>query len=348
MPTISIIVPIYNVDQYLHKCIDSILNQSFQQFELLLINDGSTDQSGEICDEYSLIDDRIRVIHKENGGVSSARNIGIDMADGEYIAFVDPDDTIDPNMYEVLLNSAASFCADMTVCPIKTINEITGSESVSQVWKEVDCVLDRHVIHEKILPSILQQKVYSLVSSVNKLYRKTLFDQSGVRFDERKHHSEDALLNFTLITKIESLVFVNEPLYNYFIRPRDSLTQKIREDFYEYILDNKQFMIQICKTNGLNAYEKTVINHFTNVAINYIQVIVNSDLPNKRKLEIVSTIVNDDQFHQDIGKYHAPSLFLKLLKYMCLLKSEKLLFLMTYSKGRLQRTGYKKIGDPIS
>ena len=101
-PKISIIVPVYNVEKYIHKCINSILDQSLTEFELILVDDGSPDRSGEICDEYSKKDNRIKVIHKSNGGVSSARNIGIDKACGEYIGFVDPDDYIDVNMYERL------------------------------------------------------------------------------------------------------------------------------------------------------------------------------------------------------------------------------------------------------
>ena len=97
---ISIIVPIYNVELYLEKCIESIINQTYKDIEVILINDGSTDKSGIICDKYAKIDDRIIVLHKENGGVSSARNKGLDIAKGDYIAFVDPDDYIEPNMYE--------------------------------------------------------------------------------------------------------------------------------------------------------------------------------------------------------------------------------------------------------
>ena len=122
MLTLSIIVPIYNVAPFLKQCIDSILLQTMNDFELILINDGSTDESGEICNNYSKMDRRIKVIHQINKGVSSARNTGIFIAQGDYIAFVDPDDTIEPNMYEILTKSALKFKADLVVCPIRTIN----------------------------------------------------------------------------------------------------------------------------------------------------------------------------------------------------------------------------------
>lgn len=102
-PKISIIVPVYEVEPYIHKCVDSILAQTFTDFELILVDDGSPDNCGEICDEYEENDSRIRVIHKENGGPSSARNAGLNIAKGDYIGFVDSDDWIETDMYEMLI-----------------------------------------------------------------------------------------------------------------------------------------------------------------------------------------------------------------------------------------------------
>lgn len=123
MPKLSIIVPIYNVEKYLPRCIESILNQTFREFELILINDGSTDNCKEICEKYKKIDSRIIVVNKKNGGVSSARNFGIDISRGEYIGFVDPDDFIDANMYEILFNTANSYNSDMVICDYYKVSE---------------------------------------------------------------------------------------------------------------------------------------------------------------------------------------------------------------------------------
>ena len=103
---ISVIVPVYNVEDYLDRCIESIINQTYKNLEIILVDDGSTDSSGKKCDEYALRDGRIKVFHKENGGVSSARNMGLDIATGDYIGFVDSDDLLEHNMYEMLLNNA--------------------------------------------------------------------------------------------------------------------------------------------------------------------------------------------------------------------------------------------------
>ena len=121
MELISIIVPVYNVEQYLDDCLVSILNQTYKNLEIILIDDGSTDNSGKICDEYAKKDSRIIVFHKENGGVSSARNAGLRIAKGIYIGFVDPDDWIAEDMYEVLYLNAKKYDADVSVCKSKIV-----------------------------------------------------------------------------------------------------------------------------------------------------------------------------------------------------------------------------------
>lgn len=122
-PKISIIVPVYKAEPYLKKCIDSILNQTFKDFELILVDDGSPDRCGEICDEYALKDSRIKIIHKENGGQSSARNVGLDIAQGEYIGFVDSDDWIEPDMYKKLFKVLKNDNVDMAICNINSIKD---------------------------------------------------------------------------------------------------------------------------------------------------------------------------------------------------------------------------------
>ncbi len=113
---VSVIVPIYNAEKYLNKCLESIIGQTYKNLEIILVDDGSSDNSPTICDAWAQIDSRIRVIHKKNGGVSSARNAGIDLAQGDYIGFVDADDWIEPNMYEVLINNAVLINHPAVMC----------------------------------------------------------------------------------------------------------------------------------------------------------------------------------------------------------------------------------------
>ena len=115
-PLISVIVPVYNVESYLKVCVDSILAQTYENLEIILVDDGSKDSSGKMCDEYAEKDARIKVVHKKNGGVSSARNKGLDVASGEYIGFVDSDDSTKPNMFEILYKNMVTSDADVSVC----------------------------------------------------------------------------------------------------------------------------------------------------------------------------------------------------------------------------------------
>ena len=128
---ISVIIPVYNVEQYLEKCLDSILNQTYKNIEIILVNDGSIDKSGLICDEYSRKYNNIKVFHKENGGVSSARNLGIDNATGQYLAFIDPDDYIDVNMYEILVEKILLIFSIINPIYLKNTKTPTFTKSVN-------------------------------------------------------------------------------------------------------------------------------------------------------------------------------------------------------------------------
>lgn len=131
MPKISIIVPVYNVEKYLEKCVRSILAQTFTDFELILVDDGSPDSSGAMCDQFAEQDQRVKVIHKENGGLSDARNAGIEIATGEYLGFVDSDDYIADDMYELLYTNIVKEDADLSICGIYDVYE--GKEPIVKV-----------------------------------------------------------------------------------------------------------------------------------------------------------------------------------------------------------------------
>ncbi|MBQ7882921.1 MAG: glycosyltransferase, partial [Phascolarctobacterium sp.] len=171
MPKLSIIVPVYKVEQYIHKCVDSILNQSFTDFELILVDDGSPDNCGKICDEYAAKDKRVRVIHKENGGVSQARNLGIDEAKGEYISFIDPDDWVDLDMYEKLFSFVDQNELDVACFEVY---EVKGSKCSTSFRFNEDKVMDGQTALKNILVDIIDN------SPCNKVYKKTVWE--GVRF----------------------------------------------------------------------------------------------------------------------------------------------------------------------
>ncbi|MGP4067328.1 glycosyltransferase [Halobacillus sp. B29] len=338
MPAISIVVPIYNVEFYLSECLESILKQTFNDFELILVNDGSTDGSGIICDRYENKDKRVKVIHQVNKGVSSARNKGINASAGEYIAFVDPDDTVEPTMYEILYTEAISNNLDLVVCPIKTMNSFTNTNSVSSIYEGKEGVLFQKDIKSEIIPSFLNNKTLSLVSSVNKLYKSSLFNLNKIRYEEHKNHSEDLSLNLKILPYVKKMIYVKKPLYNYYIRRNNSLTQTFREDLYSYIEENRRLMLDTCYKYSKYNFIKTVRGHYAGVTLNFLQELIVSPLNFNKKRILVKMIVNDKEFLEDVKYYNAKSLFTKLLVSICKFKSDLMIIRVIQLKLKFQNS----------
>jgi glycosyltransferase involved in cell wall biosynthesis len=230
---ISIIVPIYNVEEYIHKCINSIIAQTFRKFELILIDDGSKDNSGKICDEYALRDSRIRVIHKKNGGVSSARNAGLDIAQGEYIGFIDPDDWVEEDMYEVLYQSLLENDCDISICGVKSFSINDGVKSMCNIPNKFIC--DGLEAMQFIL------KGGSCIAVWNRLYRRKIF--LNLRLLEGKIH-EDVFILSHIFQKNFKVVFVPDEKYHYLIRNNGIMGEVFKKpsidmvDSYKYLLDS--------------------------------------------------------------------------------------------------------------
>lgn len=224
MPKISIIVPIYNVEKYINKCVDSILGQTFKDFELILVDDGSPDRCGKICDEYAQKDARVKVVHKENGGLSDARNRGIEEAKGEYIGFVDSDDYIDKDMYEILYDSLIENNADISVCGVYDCY----SDRIAQ--NNIDGKM--HVFsNQEALKEVLYGKKLTAFA-VNKLYKREVFD--NMRFPVGKIY-EDSFLIPTIFANSEKIVLVSVPKYYYLHREGSITSFKFSEKFFDVI-----------------------------------------------------------------------------------------------------------------
>lgn len=216
-PEISIIVPIYNVEKYLKRCIDSILNQSFKNFELILVDDGSTDNSGKIIDEYESIDKRIRVIHKENGGQGSARNRGLDIAKGNYIGFVDSDDWIHRDMYKILYENIIKYNAQ-----ISQIDHYTSKNYIKD-----DCINGYNI---KIIDNVLEEfgdctsfELLPYIFVWNKLYSADIWKK--FRFEENKF-AEDLRVIYKIYDKSNNLIRIECKLYYYYMSDNSSTRGK--------------------------------------------------------------------------------------------------------------------------
>jgi glycosyltransferase involved in cell wall biosynthesis len=225
-PKISIIVPVYKVKEYLHNCIDSILKQTFTDFELILIDDGSPDNCGEICDEYARKDNRIRVIHKENGGQASARNRGLDVARGEYIGFVDSDDWIEPDMYELLYNLCSKNNCDIANC--SSIIHYQGQEKKIINGGHPLIIHDRnHAMRAMLMGELYDEVVWT------KLIRKELFNE--LRFTEGIMY-EDTDFTYKLIHKSNKVCCIGVPKYNYLKRENSTMDRAVKNISIDRVL----------------------------------------------------------------------------------------------------------------
>lgn len=218
-PKISVIVPVYNVEEYLPKCIDSILDQSYSDFELLLIDDGSNDNSGVICDDYSKKDIRIRVFHQKNGGVSSARNMGLDNIHGDYICFTDSDDYVGKNYLYDMFNENEGY--DLIVSGL--CNEYVKNET-SDIRYPSECACADRLAIGKIYPTLEKKRLMSGVNS--KLFKKNIIENTKQRFDENFSYGEDILFVLRFMESITNLKTVKSAEYHYMHRDVVSLSKR--------------------------------------------------------------------------------------------------------------------------
>lgn len=212
---ISVIVPVYNLQDLLPICVGSILSQTFTDFELILVNDGSTDQSGEICDRYAESDSRIIVIHKENGGTSTARNAGLKIAQGDYIAFVDNDDYIHPSMLETLYNQNKKHQADIIMCDFQEVCEDydINKNNVEQDYSP------QHYNNIEALEEIYNENRVIFIVPWNKLYKKYLFE--GIEYTPGNMHDDESIIHY-LLYRSQKTTYLPTKLY-YYLQRSDSL-----------------------------------------------------------------------------------------------------------------------------
>ena len=226
---ISVIVPVYKVEKYLEKCIESVLKQTYTNLQIILVDDGSPDNCGKICDEYAKKDSRIEVIHKANGGLSDARNVGISKAKGRYIGFVDSDDYIKEDMYEILLNLIKKYDADVSICNLYDV--IDGNECIRNKENGIREYSRLDILKKVLLDKNIQSYAW------NKLYKKELFDE--IKYPIRKKY-EDIGTTFYLFEKCNKIVVTSEPEY-YYLKRADSLVNNVTEST---ILDYTEIIIQ--------------------------------------------------------------------------------------------------------
>lgn len=218
-PAVSIILPVYNAQNSLNRCIDSILRQSYTNFELILVDDGSQDSSGSVCDDYAAMDTRIRTIHKSNSGVSDSRNTAINLARGTYLQFVDADDWIAPEATGLLVTAAATHSCDMVICDFYRVIE-------NRIAHKGD-IQDEGLLNRKEFASCMMEKPADYYYGVlwNKLYKKDLIEQHHLRMNPKISWAEDFMFNLEYISHTENIYVLRVPLY-YYVLTKHSLSSQ--------------------------------------------------------------------------------------------------------------------------
>ena len=239
---ISVVVPVYNVEPYLPDCLDSILAQDYPRFECILVNDGSTDRSGDICDEYARRDIRFRVFHQQNAGVSAARNKGIAEARGEFITFIDSDDWVDSSYLSSLINASAD--ADLIVSGYK----IHHPDKINDLKPTKE---DRFCLDEKHIPKIVELLVnYTFYGPYCKLFRSNILKQKQLKFPEHLTFGEDLCFNFEYLRHITTIASVPESHYHYRIGT-NTLSTKFYPDKWDMDYSQWQLMREVFTERNL-------------------------------------------------------------------------------------------------
>ena len=280
-PLISVIVPVYNMEKYLNRCVDSVLGQSYNNIELILVDDGSTDSSFDICKSYQDKNSRVTAIHKENGGQGSARNIGLDVAKGYYIGFVDSDDWIETDMYEILYNNIIEYSADISCCRHHKKDGIDIKNDNVKVFEQPD-IMRMHLFHHEGFGQ----------SPCDKLYKKKLFD--GIRFPEMRAY-EDCATIYQVLAKANKVVFQNVNLYHYETRENSTMTQKFSAVKFQ----------SVTAYLGMYEFYKSKYPQYANqvkkMLMGSIQYCVGETLVLKRKREYKNEIDNVESILKKIG-----------------------------------------------
>lgn len=309
---VSIIVPVYKVEKYLSKCIDSLINQTYKNIEIILVDDGSPDNCGKICDEYASKDERIKVIHKENEGLSAARNDGMDICTGEYVTFVDSDDYISYSFCEDLMNAINENNADIAICNIK---KFIDGESVKE--EKIDLETKVYTFKETIYNLISLGDYYDC--AWGKIYSKKVLE--GLYFPVGRIW-EDSATTYKLYHKANKVAVINAKHYYYLTKRADSImggiyTKKKQGDNYLTIEERNEYLLKALPEmkHQINAWY--IRNALTLIERTYLAddiELINSEILEKveKKIKYIMKNIDKNSFENILNNYKLASLYLFL------------------------------------
>ena len=333
-PLISVVIPVYGVEEYLDRCVKSVTEQTYSCLEIILVDDGSPDNCPAMCDKWAKKDNRIRVIHKENGGLTSARKAGFEIAKGEYIIFFDSDDYVEENMIEELVNKALATDKDITMC---SYYRDTMYEMIPVCMGYQKDVIEREELPTCfIFPIIRPMKGDHEINGFlwTKLF-KTSKIQAEYFVSEREYYTEDILFDIQIALHINGIALVNKPLYHY-CENKDSLTFKYRENKFEMWNKRTAFFEKYLRQNGWleAAADRLITLHLVSLMVGADNEVIKKDKADfKRKCKYFKqTVKNTGCFKFSNIKY--------------LNRSQQLNFLLYYFNvfGTLYRFRKKRVG----
>lgn len=305
-PKVSIIIPIYNVEKYLDRCMQSVLNQTLKDIEIIMVDDGSPDNCPAMCDEYARKDNRIKVIHKKNGGLGFARNSGLEIATGEYVAFVDSDDFVDTNMYQTLYEIAKRDSLDTCYCGFVRHYMDGKIENKTEV-KFYTCFSGRKEVDTFLLDMVGPEPSYCsdvkyMMCVWKALYSKSLIDTYNIRFcSERQYVSEDLIFHLDYLPKASKVGFISDSLYYYCVNGSATLSNTYSRKKFER---NKIFLSEVKRKLELLFPINVFINRYYRMCFLYLRVSIAQELRSSHKRKSnVRELINDPYFMPMINLY---------------------------------------------
>ncbi len=303
-PLVSVIVPVYNVEKYLIECVDSVINQTYKNLEIILVDDGSTDSSENICDEYRKIDKRIKVIHKENGGLSDARNVGLKNSNGEFVYFLDSDDYIQTDSLNLLVENINSYNSDFvffdSVSFFDNSDNLPKQNYIRKAYYNCCRGID-------MLTELYKNSEYH-ASVPLMFFRKSFLDEENLTFKNGIYH-EDELFTFSVYCKAKKVSYLNKPLYNRRYRDNSiTLSKKTLKHFHSMCIVFEE-MIQISMNINLtdeDAINKCLVRCALNIFNVFEKLRISDKIKTKNRLNSEKNIIKTQMFFND-----------KALKFRC-------------------------------
>lgn len=314
------IIPVYNVEKYLHRCVDSVLNQTFQDFEIILVNDGSKDNSGQICDDYAQKDKRIKVIHKENARVSAARNDGIKMATGKYLSFIDSDDWIESEMYQEMFSKAEELKLDFIMCDYKKRSNNYEDKRTQPIRSGYYSIED---IKNELFPCLIMFDYIEFPPTISNwvcLFNLEFIRKNNLYYDEDIHYCEDSILGSKIMYHATNFYYLKgHHYYNYFYNPTSTTNTYNDKKWNAYLKINERLKEYFGNTIEFDFSRQIKINmlYFT---LNTLGQIKYSGCDFEERIYTIKKIMHHPKVTEIFNDFKLPNVSWKLRVILLLLK----------------------------